>query len=222
MRLNKEVKKIMRKAMTVLITVALMLAIATIGFANATPRPLKECNLLYSTSENPDKWMPVPGNQVSGFKLTIDPAVEWYYLDIKFIKPTLPQGVYMFYLTPPEDPDFWAYWDDKGVNDDAPMLVPNPTPPPALVLNWKFVMWHIINGDACIFGLYSDGAGDYQMRDALVWFASKMTVRTDFRVNGDYPKGTYTVTCLDATNTESPYDPIPNVIEDVSFTITFR
>jgi len=220
----------MNKTIRVSITVAIILAIATIGFANATPRTLKQVNMLYSTSENPDKWLPVPGNQVSDFKLTLDESVEWYYLDIKFIKPTLPAGVYMFWLEPPTDPDFWTYWDAKGVNSAAPHYLD--PPPPPVVINWKWVMWHIIyrmgtapDGtplQSPMFGLRSDGNGNYMLVDALVWFLSGLTLPTHLRLNGDYPKGTYTFTCYVASEPNPPYDPMDNVLDGVAMTITFR
>jgi hypothetical protein len=214
----------MKKTIRVLLTVAFIFAIATIGFANATPRTLKQANLLYSTSVAPVEvpttpWLPVAGNQVSDFKLKLDGSpTSWYYLDIKFIKPTLPEGVYMFWLeTPPATGDaFYDYWDAKGVNVGA-------TYP-----NWQWFMWRIIrptgwNTRIPMFGLYSDGAGNYQLRDGLVHFASGMTVTSPLRLNGDYPKGTYTFTCYGATSTVAPYPPLAeNVLDGVSMTIVFR
>jgi hypothetical protein len=224
--------KSLNKTVRVSFAVILILAIASIGFANATPRLLKECNMVYWTSDNPTL-KGVPGNQVSGFKLTLNGNTDpnfWYYLNIKFLKPSsgepLPAGVYMFYLTPPSTADeaFWFYWQAKGVtlaNFMAHISDPVPTWP------WQSFMWLIIHGFGAhtlpMFGLYSDGAGNYELRDGLVHFASGSTVVSPLRLNGDYPKGTYTFTCLDATETQIPYNHLAeNVLDAVSMTITFR
>mgnify|MGYP001765886200 CR=1 FL=1 len=174
--------------MTRVLVIALVciLAASTSGLANATPRTLKQVNLLYSTSVEPTTvpdtpWLPVAGNQVSDFKLKLDgSATTWYYLDIKFIKPTLPAGLTTFKLTPPTDPAFWAYWAAKGVDGSATMVT------------WQQVMWNIINGNAAMFGLTSDGNGNYMLVDGL----QKILGQGDnpLRLNGDYPKGTYTFT----------------------------
>ena len=204
----------MNGKMRVAFTVALILGIATIGFANATPRLLKQCNMLYSTSENPDKWLPVAGNQVSDFKLKLDASVEWYYLDIKFIKPTLPEGYYMFWLTPPSATDtaFWNYWADKGVTASAPLGT------------WQFIMWRIIRPTGTrlpMFALYSDGEGNYKLCDGLLRFYADAR-QAILRVNGDYPKGIYTFTCNAAVSPTEPFEPINNILENTVMTIEFR
>jgi hypothetical protein len=207
----------MNGKMRVAFTVALILGIATIGFANATPRLLKQCNMLYSTSENPDKWLPVAGNQVSDFKLKLDASVEWYYLDIKFIKPTLPAGYYMFWLTPPPTTDtaFWNYWAAKGVTASATMGT------------WQYVMWRIIKPAGTpgtslpMFALYSDGEGGSTLCDGLLRFFANAR-RAPLRVNGDYPKGTYTFTCRAAVTATEPFVSIDNILENTVMTIEFR
>jgi hypothetical protein len=206
----------MKKTAIVVMMVICLFAIVPLGLVNATPKVLKQVNMLYSTSENPDKWLPVPGNQVSDFKLTLDASVEWYYLDIKFIKPTfLEEGYYMFWLTPPTDPEFWAYWDAKGVNAAA---IPSPDPS----IHWKFIMWRIITGVVPMFSLYSDGAGNYKLCDGLQRFAFGMSQAT-LRVNGDYPKGTYTFTCNAAVGPAPSYVPIvPNPLDNLVMNIEFR
>ena len=214
--------KKLNKTVTVSITVALILAMATIGFANATPRLMKECNMLYSTSENPDKWLPVPGNQVSGFKLTLDDSVEWYYLDIKFIKPKLPAGSYQFFLEPPEDEAFLTYWANKGVDESS-------------LGGWEWIMWRIIHGGEIpyppynaigqfpMFALYSYGDGTYDLIDSLTFFASLPSiVLSPLRLNGDYPKGTYTFTCNLVAQIAGYPAPEGNMLDGVSMTITFR
>lgn len=206
----------MNKAARLSIAFALILAMLTIGFANATPKPLEQANMVYWASLD-EKQLPVPGNQVSDFKLTLDESVEWYYLDIKFIKPTLPRGAYQFYLSPPEDPDFWAYWTEKGVTSTAAYP------------SWQWWMWHIISGTPAgalgpvpMFALYSYGDGTYYLNDALTFYANlPSTVFAPLRLNGDYPKGTYTFTCNlflqipGSTTTE-------NYLDGVSISITLR
>ena len=198
----------MNKTSKVLVTAICLLAISTVGFANATPRTLKECNLLYSTSVDPvtvptTPWMPVPGNQVSDFKLKLDGSpTTWYYLDIKFIKPTLIAGLTTFKLTPPTDPAFWTYWAAKGVTASAPPGT------------WQYVMWNIINGKYAMFGLKSDGNGNYMLVDALQHIISGGLVDNPLRLNGDYPKGTYTFTYFAGT--------LGMGLNDVVMTIMFR
>jgi len=187
------------KTSKVLITVICLLVISTLGFVNATPRTLKQVNLLYSTSTNSateptTPWMPVPGNQVSDFKLTLDgSAVTWYYLNIKFIKPTLPEGIYGFWLTPPPETDlaFWDYWIDRGVTNSANHAT------------WQWIMFTILKGVRPMFSLHSFGDGSYMLVDGLQWFASGMTLEKPLRLNGDYPKGTYTFTCRASTVADS-------------------
>jgi hypothetical protein len=194
----------LNKIVKMSITFVLIFAIASIGFASATPRTLKELNLLYSTSVNPvtvpdSAWLPVAGNQVSGFKLKLDgSATTWYYLNIKYIKPTLPTGLDTFHLTPPTDPAFWTYWENKGVTSSAPSGT------------WQFWMWRIISGQSAMFGLTSDGNGNYMLVDGF----QKITTGADnpLRLNGDYPTGTYTFTNF--------YDSLG--LADLVITITFK
>jgi len=204
----------MKKIMTVALTIALALAIATVGFVNATPRLLKEANMVYWTSDD-TKALPVPGNQVSGFKLTLDESVEWYYLDVKFVKPTYPEGNYMFRLTPPEDAAFWDYWASKGVYEGCSGT-------------WQPVMWLIIHGGPAygypfvqlpMFSLHSDGNGNYELYDGLLRFTG--TPGQTLRINGDYPKGIYTFTCVGAAGPNPPYPTIDNPLDGVVMTITF-
>jgi hypothetical protein len=217
----------MKKTITLSIAIALMLVMATIAFVNATPRLLKECNMVYWTSDDATL-RGVAGNQVSGFKLKLDGNSDpdfWYYLNIKFIKPDLPEGVYMFWLTPPADSEtaFWNYWAAKGVTASAAWGT-NPSWP-----SWQWIMWRIIHGASGpfgtipMFGLYSDGNCNYELRDGLVHFASHFAAESPLRLNGDYPKGTYTFTCLGATGTVNPYPPLlENILDGVQMNITLR
>jgi hypothetical protein len=218
--------KIVNRTISVSLVISLIVAIGAAGLVSATPRLLKECNMVYWTSDD-STLNGVAGNQVSGFKLKLDGSTDtWYYLNIKFIKPDLPLGVYMFVLTPPPTTDtaFWQYWAAKGVLDSA-------TYP-----SWQWFMWRIIHGGFIpgygitqlpMFGLRSDGAENYELRDGLVHFASGFTQESPLRLNGDYPIGTYTFTCYGATeltqNTQGQYPPLAeNVLDGVVMTITFR
>jgi hypothetical protein len=83
--------------------------------------------------EKINTWLPVAGNQVSDFNLKLDGNPDtWHYLDIKFIKPTLPDEFYSFFLVSPPSTDtaFWNYWSARGVTASAP---PGPGPLP----NWQ-------------------------------------------------------------------------------------
>jgi hypothetical protein len=192
----------LNKIVKMSITIALIFAIASIGFASAAPRTLKQVNMLYSTSDNSDKWLPVAGNQVSDFKLKLDPSVEWYYLDIKFIKPDLIAGLTTFKLTPPTDSAFWSYWGARGVTAAA------------VSGTWQYVMWRIINGQYAMFGLTSDGNGHYMLVDALQKLTTPGFPDYPLRLNGDYPKGIYTFTYFAGT---------PNMgLEDVVMTMEIK
>jgi hypothetical protein len=206
------VKVKLNKTIKFVFALVLILAIASVGFASATPRTLKQLNLLYATSVDPvsvpdSAWLPVAGNQISDFKLKLDgSATTWYYLNIKYINPTLTaintQGPLLstFKLTPPTDPDFWAYWAAKGVDGSASMAP------------WQTVMWNIINGNGAMFGLTTDGNGNYMLVDALQKIVNPLHPDLPLRLNGDYPTGTYTFT--------NYYDNLG--IADLAITITLK
>lgn len=118
----------------------------------------------------------MPDNQVSDFKLKLDSDVEYYYLDIMYLKPyqTIDPGYYGFYVESYPD-SFFAYWAGRGVVDGAS--------------GWQGVMWQIINGEKPIFylGVSEDG---YMLVDGLLY---QLGVTPDqyLRVDGTYLKGTY-------------------------------
>ena len=221
----EEVKN-MNKIAKVSLTVALIFAIASIGFANATPRVLEECNMVYWTSDD-SKALPVPGNQVSGFKLTLngnhDPNF-WYYLNIKFIKPQVSRGptpipgapgdAYPFYLTPPDtsDTDFWGWWAEN------PRLVTSSSLPGT----WQWVMWRILNGVFPMFylGVHGTLDGHYMLVDGLQFMAGLLSGQlppplNPLRINGDYPHGSYVFTA--GTSAWGS-----NYLNGETMTITFR
>ncbi len=182
----------MNKTTKVVITVICLLAVLTVGFVNATPRPLKQVNMVYWTSLDP-KELPVPGNQVSDFKLKLDGNPDsWYYLDIKFLKPTLDEMEDGWFLKRPLDQAFYDYWSS------APRYVTASSPPGT----WQWIMWRIIRptgGQFPMFILDSDGEGNYDLLDGLQYATFMLDPvhqppAGPLRLNGDYPKGTYTFT----------------------------
>jgi len=200
--------KNLNKTVKVAFVVAFIFALGSIGFANATPKPLKECNMVYWTSET-DKAQPVPGNQVSGFKLTLDPSVEWYFLGFKFLKPLPPIGdpdkpgdIYPFHLiapTPAENPGFWTYWNTK-LSDPANAA-------------WAPIMSKILAGKLPMFVLLVKKDGTYMLVDGLQLMIYSLFY--PLRVNGDYPLGTYV---FEGSVSLGGMDDL----EGVTMTITFR
>ena len=163
----------------IILCVLVSLTIASMALlpaVSAAPRPLKQLKLMYSTDGA--VWMHVPGNQVSDFKLKLNPEVEWYYLNVMSLKPrdTIDDGLYGFYVASyPEG--FIEYWAAKGVVEGAS--------------GWQAIMWDIINGEAPIFYLKVDGA-TYTLIDGLQFLAG--AGEQTLRVNGDYYLGTYAYT----------------------------
>jgi hypothetical protein len=194
---GKEVKKV-NKTTKAIVMVFCILALSTVGFVNATPRTLKQVNLLYSTGLVTDDgpvsaWFPVAGNQVSDFKLKLDGNPDtWYYLDIKKIKPDLQEMEDGWFLTPPTGvagAAFYKYWSDRGVSISASFGT------------WQWLMWRIIRPTGLQFPMFvlaSDGAGNYDLLDGLQYAANELYPNQPpagpLRLNGDYPKGTYTFT----------------------------
>lgn len=72
------------------------LSLATLSSVNGAPRFLKQLKLMYSTDLV--AWSHVPGNEISDFKLKLDPNILWYYLDVMSLKPLNPidNGLYGF------------------------------------------------------------------------------------------------------------------------------
>ena len=159
----------------VLATLAIA-SIVVLPVVSATPRFLKQLKLMYSTDGT--VWTHVPGNQVSDFKLKLDPEVDYYYLDIMSLKSmdTIPTDSYGFYVASYPD-GFFEYWATRGVVSGAS--------------GWQAIMWEIINGNEPIFYLDVDGT-DYLLIDGLQHLAGLGD--QPLRVNGDYYLGTYAYT----------------------------
>jgi len=167
--------KIHKLVFCVLATLAIA-SIAVLPVVSATPRLLKQLKLMYSTDGT--VWTHVPGNQVSDFKLKLDPEVDYYYLDIMSLKPMDPisNDRYEFFVESYPD-GFFEYWATRGVVSGAS--------------GWQAIMWEIINGNAPIFYLDVDGT-DYMLIDGLQSLAGLGD--QPLRVNGDYYLGTYAYT----------------------------
>ena len=213
-------KKLIKK-LSVPIAFALILMIASVGLVNAAPRPLQIIRISYATSTEPDRqptsdWTALPGNQFPVAHITLDGNPDtWYYLTVDSFKSKveIPTGyVYLFYLTPPEDPAFWDYWEAKGVFEGC-------------TGTWEPIMWDIINGgeDAHMFGFVPTWMGGPPMLiDSLQYYLWMLggPMFGDLRLNGDYPPGTYEFTCL---RSYSQTDPDGNdVLNGVTITMKIR
>jgi hypothetical protein len=165
--------KAFRLIFCVLVSLA-MLSPAVLASVSATPRFLKQLKLMSSTDLV--AWSHVPGNEISDFKLKIDPKMPWYYLDVMSLKPLNPidNGLYGFTVAAPYPDGYFAYWASRSVVSGA--------------VGWQGIMWQIINGNLPIFYLKVDGT-DYMLVDGLQYAA--FGVEQPLRVDGTYLTGTY-------------------------------
>ncbi|MBE0640709.1 MAG: immunoglobulin domain-containing protein, partial [Bacteroidales bacterium] len=127
-------------------------------------------------------WSAVGGNLSAGFQTTINPTINYYYLDINnAVTQTnvpLQTGAYAGFSLTSYPAGFMAYWDAKGVNSSA------------AAGSWQATMWQIINGNLPIFFIRTNTDGSLSLVDGLM-FALGMPDEL-LKVNGDYPLGTYT------------------------------
>ena len=224
----------MKNMTKVVFALVCILTISSLGLVNAaaTWKPFKQCNMVYWTSET-DKALPVPGNQVGGFNLTLDGNPDtWYYLDIKSIKPDISVYpiyscvVFPFYLDQESlagNEAFWNYWETKL----AEPLANNEM--------WAFQMFWILESNAPMFMLKVTPDGQYMLVDYLQFaaeFDGVTFVYNPLRINGDYPQGTYTFVGHSDSIPDGAvgiypdgsftYPPIDNPLIDVNMIITFR
>ncbi len=140
--------------------------------------PLTLTQLTLRQSLDKAVWTPVVGDLASGYTMPLDPAQDWYYLDVAELTAShmLADGHYGFLVEQAELPTGWLeYWAAKGVTADA-------------AEPWQQQMWLIINGEAPIFYLRVAGAA-YMLVDGLGYSLGQAD---DYlRVNGDYPLGAY-------------------------------
>ncbi len=127
-------------------------------------------------------WSPVNGNMFTGFKVSLNSTVPFYYLDVAGLTTNRPlsEDYFPFYLDETQVPDgFYDYWAGKGVDDNA------------LVGTWQETMWQIINGNLPMFYLkVSASAPTYMLVDGLQYAVDPSTDQL-LQVPGDYPRGTY-------------------------------
>jgi len=134
-------------------------------------------------STNQVDWTNVPGSLSAGFTMQLDPAVEYYYLNVEDLVVNCPlaNDLYPFYLDTASLPAaFYTYWADRGVDAGA-------------ISGWQVIMWGIINGIEPMFYLKVDSMS-YDLVDGLQYLASSGTLEAPLRVNGDYPLGAYNFT----------------------------
>lgn len=148
------------------------------------PHQFKQLMLRYATdlTEDPVNWTHVPGNEVSGFKLCLDPTVEYYYLDIMKLRlyplQSLGDDYYPFYVdTTSLSAEYIADWQAKIATFPA---------------EWQERATDIfLDGTAPIFYLKVE-AGVFSLVDGFQRdiYPADGTDRP-LRVNGDYTLGTY-------------------------------
>jgi hypothetical protein len=138
-------------------------------------------------------WNAIPGDLTNGYVMSLDPSVQYFYIDADSYMSTvaLDAGMYGFYVdTYPTD--WFTYWAAKGVDANA--------------TGWQATMWQIINGNSPIFYLKIDAMGDATIVDGLQYdFAG---LEEYLRVNGDYLTGMYTYTGMVSSATGVDSDPI--------------
>ena len=174
----------MKTKMLVAMLATLFLFSLSIGFVSAANQhQFKQLMLMYTTT-NPEatgatpKWLHVPGNEISIFKLTLDPSVPYYYLDVMKLKPydTLPSGLHPFFVDLTNVPTgYSAYWIGRGADASGAA--------------WQQLLYHIfIVGDQPVFYL-SVQDGTYNLIDGFQHLAGigDLTLRVD----GTYLLGTY-------------------------------
>jgi hypothetical protein len=126
------------------------------------------------------------GGSFNSFSMCVDPLVtspNYYYFDIDNLTSTLPlmNGMNPFMVDQNNLPPNWfAYWDGKGVNASA-------TPG-----TWEAAMWNAINGYAPYFLILYDFTNDYQLIDAAQYQLDQTLV--PWRIEGDFPEWDYKFT----------------------------
>jgi hypothetical protein len=176
------------------------------------PHQFKQLKLMYTMAdpggEDQAVWVHVPGNEVSGFKLSLDPTVEYYYLDVMSLKAYAGQALqdpydYPFYIDPSSaSQEYIDEWEAKIEMFPA---------------EWRDAARAIfIDGTAPIFYLSVD-SGEYMLVDGFQRdvYAEGGLGNYPLRINGDYTLGTFTYIT-------HPTDGEPGHGLQLSMTITFR
>jgi hypothetical protein len=168
--------------------------VAAVPLAAAVPKhQFKQLKLEYTTTDpdiagNTPVWQHVPGNEISDFKLKLDPSVPYFYLDIMELKPYTPlvtspaqKDTFPFYVDTTALPaGYWDYWinvrgADPNGNDVQKLL------------------YAIVSGAAPIFYLkvyWTPTTTNYRLIDGFLY---QYTLEYyTLRVDGSYLLGTYT------------------------------
>lgn len=197
------------------------------------PHQFKQLTLMYSAvdpDEDSATWTHVAGNEVSGFKLCLDPAFEYYYLDIMKLRPyeELEPGMYPFFVsdhpdtstaTSGEELSYDQYWIDRGADEGASEGT----------LEW--LLYHIFLDDdqetrLPVFFLEVTEDGGYNLIDGFQYLASEGTEMQALRVDAmptlynaqhGYLLGTYKYLSADWSDGESTFNGL-----GVELTMTFK
>ncbi|MCF8370299.1 MAG: T9SS type A sorting domain-containing protein [Bacteroidales bacterium] len=145
-------------------------------------------------SEDMSTWSAIPGDLTTGYFMSLNPSVPYFYIDATSYTSSVSLGAGMYGFTVNTYPSDWfTYWAAKGVDG-------------TVTGGWEDQMWLIINGNAPIFYLKIDAMGVATVVDGLLYdFAG---TETYLRVNGDYLSGMYTYTGMVSSATGVNSDPI--------------
>ncbi len=150
-----------------------------VGITFFDPLALSGLSLLVSTDPtDPLGWQDIPGTLADGFELTLNPTIEYYYLDAANITVNRPlkDGLYPFNFGDVPD-GFYEYWADRGVFAGA--------------AGWQGTMWQIINNELPVFYLKVEGSA-YDLIDGLQFALGQPD--QPLRIDGGYLSGGYTFT----------------------------
>lgn len=183
----------MKTIRTAFILVALA-SFALLPLVGAAPdkHQFKQLRLKYTTTDPEDPnttpvWKNMPGNEISAFKLDLDPSVPYYYLDIKTVTLFSPlandfYGFTLDYEHLPVDSATWeTFWAGKGaLNGGA---------------DWQQLLYDIAHGTKPIF-YFLHVVGDKGTTDRLIdgflyQYLGYGAQYHTLRVDGSYPLGTY-------------------------------
>ncbi len=130
-------------------------------------------------SDDKIAWTVLPGTLSSGFNMTLDPSVAFYYMNFSAATATnvkIKEGYYGFTITS-YPTGFFEYWAGRGVDASA------------AAGTWQAEAWKIINGNLPTFYVKADTGGNLTLVDGLV----KAIAQPDefLRIEGSYLLGAY-------------------------------
>ncbi|MCF7792560.1 MAG: PKD domain-containing protein [Candidatus Cloacimonetes bacterium] len=136
-------------------------------------------------SNDQSTWTPVNGSMYD-YSMLLDPTEQYYFLDMTAASATntpLQVGLHPFYFDG-VPAGFFDYWAAKNVFDGCVPVDPN--------LPWEPIMYQIISSNLPVFYISYAADGSWQLVDGLLYELDG--TQDDFRVNGDYLIGDYTIT----------------------------